>query len=47
VPIAAVQSQYSLSERKHEGIVDYYYTSEGIPFVPYYPLRGVGSTSRR
>jgi pyridoxine 4-dehydrogenase len=44
VPIAAVQNQYSLSERKHEGIVDYC-AGEGIPFVPYYPLRGVGSAS--
>jgi aryl-alcohol dehydrogenase-like predicted oxidoreductase len=41
VPIAAVQNQYSLSERKHERVVDYC-ASEGIPFVPYYPLRGVG-----
>jgi aryl-alcohol dehydrogenase-like predicted oxidoreductase len=42
VPIAAVQNQYSLSERKHEGVVAYC-ASEGIPFVPYFPLRGVGS----
>jgi len=41
VPIAAVQNQYSLSERKHERVVDYC-ASEGIPFVPYFPLRGVG-----
>jgi pyridoxine 4-dehydrogenase len=42
VPIAAVQNQYSLSERKHEEVVDYC-ASEGIPFVPYFPLRGVRS----
>jgi pyridoxine 4-dehydrogenase len=44
VPIAAVQNQYSLSERKHEGVVDYC-ASEGIPLVPYFPLRGVGSAA--
>ncbi len=42
VPIAAVQNHYSLSERKHEGVVDYC-ASEGIPFVAYFPLRGGGS----
>jgi pyridoxine 4-dehydrogenase len=41
VPIAAVQNHYSLSERKHEGVVDYC-ASEGIPFIPYFPLRGGG-----
>jgi aryl-alcohol dehydrogenase-like predicted oxidoreductase len=41
VPIAAVQNQYSLSERKHEAVVDYC-ASEGIAFVPYFPLRGGG-----
>jgi aryl-alcohol dehydrogenase-like predicted oxidoreductase len=42
VPITAVQNHYSLSERKHEEVVDYC-ASEGIPFVPYFPLRGGGS----
>ena len=42
LPIAAVQNHYSLSERKYEGVVDYC-ASEGIPFVPYFPLRGGGS----
>jgi pyridoxine 4-dehydrogenase len=42
VPIAAVQNQYSLSDRKHEAVIDYC-ASEGIPFVLYYPLRGGGS----
>jgi pyridoxine 4-dehydrogenase len=37
VPIAAVQQQYSLAERKHDAEVDYC-TREGIPFVPFYPL---------
>jgi pyridoxine 4-dehydrogenase len=39
VPIAAVQNHYNLSERKHEEVVDYC-AHEGIPFVPYFPLRG-------
>lgn len=41
VPIAAVQNHYSLSERKHDAVVDYC-TREGIVFVPYFPLRAVG-----
>jgi pyridoxine 4-dehydrogenase len=39
VPISAVQNNYSLSERRHEDVVDYC-ASEGIAFVPYFPLRG-------
>ena len=39
VPIAAVQNNYSLAERKHDAVVDYC-TVEGIPFVPFFPLRG-------
>ena len=39
VPIAAVQNEYNLSERKHDDVVDYC-TREGIVFVPYYPLHG-------
>jgi aryl-alcohol dehydrogenase-like predicted oxidoreductase len=42
VPIAAVQNRYSLSERKHDAVLDYC-DGEGIRFVPYFPLRGVGS----
>jgi pyridoxine 4-dehydrogenase len=42
VPIAAVQNNYSLVERKHEDVVDYC-AAEGIVFVPFFPLRGVGS----
>jgi pyridoxine 4-dehydrogenase len=39
VPIAAVQNEYNLSERKHDEVVDYC-TVEDILFVPFYPLRG-------
>jgi pyridoxine 4-dehydrogenase len=42
VPIASVQNNYSLAERKHEDVVDYC-AAEGIVFVPFFPLRGVGS----
>ena len=41
VPITAVQNHYNLSERRHEEVVDYC-AQEGIPFVPYFPLRGSG-----
>ena len=41
VPIAAVQNHYSLSERKHEPVVEYC-ERENIVFVPYFPLRDVG-----
>jgi aryl-alcohol dehydrogenase-like predicted oxidoreductase len=37
--IAAVQSHFNIEERKHDEVVDYC-AVEGIPFVPYYPLRG-------
>ena len=46
VPIAAVQNHYSLSERKHEAVVDYC-ERENIVFVPYFPLRRVGSRALR
>ena len=39
VPITAVQNHYNLSERKYEAVVDYCAT-EGIVFVPFFPLRG-------
>jgi pyridoxine 4-dehydrogenase len=41
VPIAEVQNHYNLSERKYEAVVDYC-ASEGIVFVPFFPLRGKG-----
>jgi pyridoxine 4-dehydrogenase len=39
VPIAAVQNEYNLSERKDEDVVDFC-EREGIPFIPFFPLRG-------
>jgi pyridoxine 4-dehydrogenase len=41
VPIVAVQNHYSLSERKHDDVVEYC-AREEIVFVAYFPLRGVG-----
>ena len=38
-PIAAVQNEYSLVQRKWDDVVDYC-EREGIIFVPYFPLRG-------
>lgn len=38
VPIAAVQNNYSLSERRHDDVVDHC-AAAGIVFVPYFPLR--------
>lgn len=45
VPIAAVQNEYSLSERKHDDVVDFC-AREGILFVPFYPLAGDQATLR-
>ncbi len=39
VPIAAVQNEYNLSERKYDEVVDYC-EREGIVFVPFYPVHG-------
>jgi pyridoxine 4-dehydrogenase len=41
VTVTAVQNHYSLAEREHEDVVRYC-AEEGIVFVPYFPLRGVG-----
>jgi len=38
VPIAAVQNEYNLAKREHDGVIDYC-TRENIVFVPYFPLR--------
>jgi aryl-alcohol dehydrogenase-like predicted oxidoreductase len=38
-PIAAVQNHYNLSHREAEDVIDYC-ASEGIAFVPYFPLGG-------
>jgi len=46
LPIAAVQNNYSLAERKHDAVVDYC-TREGIVFVPYFPLRGADTPAVR
>jgi pyridoxine 4-dehydrogenase len=43
VPIAAVQNEYNLAERRYEDVVDFC-EREGLLFVPYYPLHGPGST---
>jgi pyridoxine 4-dehydrogenase len=39
VPIAAVQNEYNLSERKSDDVVDFC-ERENIAFVPFFPLRG-------
>lgn len=39
VPIAAVQNEYNLSDRRWDGVVDYC-AGEGIVFVPFFPLHG-------
>jgi pyridoxine 4-dehydrogenase len=43
VPVAAVQNEYNLAERRYEDVVDFC-EREGLLFVPYYPLHGPGST---
>ena len=45
VPIAAVQNEYSLEQRKHDEVVDFC-AEEGIAFVPFFPLRGGGQDRR-
>jgi aryl-alcohol dehydrogenase-like predicted oxidoreductase len=39
VDVAAVQNEYGLGERRHDEVIDYC-ESEGILFVPFYPLAG-------
>ncbi len=41
VPIAAVQNRYNLADRGHDDVIDLC-EREGIPFVPFFPLRGDG-----
>lgn len=41
VPIAAVQNEYNLADRGHDGVIDHC-EREGIAFIPYYPLSGGG-----
>ncbi len=38
-PVAAVQNEYSLVQRRWDDVVDHC-EAEGIVFVPYFPLRG-------
>lgn len=38
-PVAVVQNEYSVVQRKWDEVVDYC-AAEGIVFVPYFPLRG-------
>jgi aryl-alcohol dehydrogenase-like predicted oxidoreductase len=45
VPIASVQNEYSLAERRHDDVVDYC-EREGIAFVPYYPLEGADDAAQ-
>ena len=42
IEVAAVQNYYNISERKYDAVVDYC-EREGIPFVPFFPLRGESS----
>ena len=37
LPIVSVQNKYNLSERKHEGVLEYC-GREGIGFIPWYPV---------
>lgn len=39
LPIAAVQNEYGLGERKHEEVIDHC-EANGIAFVPFFPLAG-------
>lgn len=36
-PITSVQNKYNLTERKHEGVLDFC-TKNGIAFIPWYPI---------
>jgi aryl-alcohol dehydrogenase-like predicted oxidoreductase len=38
VPVAAVQNQYNLSDRRFDDVVDHC-AHEGIVFVPFFPLQ--------
>ena len=44
VPIAAVQNPYNLSDRGYDDVIDYC-ESEGLVFVPFYPLGGDSSSA--
>ena len=44
ITVASVQNQYSVTERKHEDVLDYC-TREGLPFVSWFPL-DIGALTR-
>ncbi|EYT78771.1 oxidoreductase [Streptomyces sp. Tu 6176] len=44
VEIASVQNQYSITERKHEDVLDHC-TREGLPFIAWFPL-DIGALAR-
>jgi aryl-alcohol dehydrogenase-like predicted oxidoreductase len=46
VPIASVQNEYSVADRRHDDVIDYC-EREGIAFVPFYPLGGDGTTAEK
>jgi aryl-alcohol dehydrogenase-like predicted oxidoreductase len=46
VPIVAVQNHYNLAERRYDDVVDYC-AREEIVFVPYFPVRDLGTRSLR
>ena len=43
--IAAVQNHYNLAHREHDDVLDLC-AAEGIPFIPYFPLRDVTPAAR-
>jgi aryl-alcohol dehydrogenase-like predicted oxidoreductase len=45
VDIVSVQNDYSLTERKHEEVLDYC-EDNGIVFIPFFPLRGLTKNSK-
>lgn len=46
VPIAAVQNNYSLAERKYDDVVEHC-AGAGIAFVPFFPRRGTDAAAVR
>ena len=46
VPIAAVQNRFNVEDRKHDEVVGHC-AEHGIAFVPFYPLRGPGTSAEK
>jgi pyridoxine 4-dehydrogenase len=46
VSVAAVQNRYNVADRGHDDVVDFC-EREGIPFLPYFPLRGDGDNAEK